>query len=76
MHRSCSKTTCEEAIFSGATGRSDSTDITLPLLGRASQQFLSSFSLSGNAHRSNHEVSTARYIGNSTNKRIKHEDLM
>jgi len=36
-------TMCEEAMFSGATGRTDSTMITLPSLGRASQQFLRSF---------------------------------
>jgi hypothetical protein len=34
---------CEEAMFSGARGRIDSTMITLPSLGRASQQFLRSF---------------------------------
>jgi len=34
---------CEEAMFSGATGRIDSTMITLPSLGRASQQFFEKF---------------------------------
>ncbi|KAL9396077.1 hypothetical protein Peur_010330 [Populus x canadensis] len=43
ISKSCSKTMCEEAMFSGATGRIDSTMITLPSLGRASQQFLRSF---------------------------------